>query len=88
MFDPEIVEGQIQGGIVMGLAQVVGENLDLAGGVVPADSFLRYLVPTSLDAPDRLGFIFSSPGPAWVPRAPRGSAKSVPSEHLRRWRAR
>ena len=36
------------------LAQVVGEHLDLAGGVVRADSFLRYLVPTSLDAPDRL----------------------------------
>jgi CO/xanthine dehydrogenase Mo-binding subunit/aerobic-type carbon monoxide dehydrogenase small subunit (CoxS/CutS family) len=54
VFDPEIVQGQVQGGIVMGLAQVVGEHLDLAGGVVRADSFLRYLIPTSLDAPDRL----------------------------------
>jgi CO/xanthine dehydrogenase Mo-binding subunit/aerobic-type carbon monoxide dehydrogenase small subunit (CoxS/CutS family) len=54
VFDRGIVEGQIQGGIVMGLAQVVGEHLQLADGVVQADSFLRYLIPTSLDAPDRL----------------------------------
>jgi len=53
-FDPEIVRGHIQGGIVMGLAQGVGEHLHLAGGVVQAKSFLQYLIPTSLDSLERL----------------------------------
>ena len=53
-FDPEIVRGHIQGGIVMGLAQGVGEHLHLADGVVQAKSFLQYLIPTSLDSLERL----------------------------------
>lgn len=53
-FDADIVRGQIAGGIVMGIAQAVGENLQLIDGVVHADNMLRYLVPTALDAPEKL----------------------------------
>lgn len=53
-FDADIVRGQIAGGVVMGIAQAIGEDLQLADGVVGADNLLRYLVPTALDAPERM----------------------------------
>lgn len=53
-FDADIVRGQIAGGVVMGIAQGIGEDLALKDGVVGADNLLRYLVPTALDAPEQM----------------------------------
>ncbi|MFQ5827925.1 MAG: xanthine dehydrogenase family protein molybdopterin-binding subunit [Candidatus Methylomirabilia bacterium] len=50
--NPQSVEGQIQGGAVMGLGYGLMEEVILEEGVNLTTSFAAYLIPSSLDVPD------------------------------------
>ena len=50
--NPQSVEGQIQGGAVMGLGYGLMEEVVLDHGVNLSTLFATYLIPTSLDVPD------------------------------------
>jgi len=50
--NPQSVEGQIQGGAVMGLGYGLMEEVVLDRGVNLTTLFATYLIPTSLDVPD------------------------------------
>ncbi|MFQ5896698.1 MAG: xanthine dehydrogenase family protein molybdopterin-binding subunit [Candidatus Methylomirabilia bacterium] len=50
--NPQSVEGQIQGGAVMGLGYGLMEEAVLEEGVNLTTSFAAYLIPSSLDVPD------------------------------------
>ena len=49
---PSYVEGQIQGGAVMGVGQALLEEIALEEGNNLTTLFANYLIPTSLDVPD------------------------------------
>ena len=50
--NPQSVEGQMQGGAVMGLGYGLMEEVILEEGVNLTTSFAAYLIPTALDVPD------------------------------------
>jgi len=50
--NPQSVEGQIQGGAVMGLGYGLLEEVVVDRGVNLSTNFAGYLIPTSLDVPD------------------------------------
>jgi CO/xanthine dehydrogenase Mo-binding subunit len=50
--NPQTVEGQIQGGAVMGLGYGLMEEIVLDRGVNLSTSLASYLIPTALDVPD------------------------------------
>jgi CO/xanthine dehydrogenase Mo-binding subunit len=50
--NPQSVEGQIQGGAVMGLGYGLLEEVILRDGVNVTTSFAAYLIPSALDVPD------------------------------------
>ncbi len=50
--NPQSVEGQIQGGAVMGLGYGLMEEVILEDGVNLTTSFANYLIPSALDVPD------------------------------------
>jgi CO/xanthine dehydrogenase Mo-binding subunit len=50
--NPQSVEGQIQGGAVMGLGYGLMEEVVVERGVNLSTSLATYLIPTSLDVPD------------------------------------
>ncbi len=50
--NPQSVEGQIQGGAVMGIGQALTEEVVLEGGNNLSTLFASYLIPTALDVPD------------------------------------
>jgi aerobic carbon-monoxide dehydrogenase large subunit len=72
MFDPEIVRGQITGGIIMGISQVLSENLQLRDGVVHANTLRSYLIPTPLDVPALLELELLESGTGQGPQGARG----------------
>jgi CO/xanthine dehydrogenase Mo-binding subunit/aerobic-type carbon monoxide dehydrogenase small subunit (CoxS/CutS family) len=51
-FDMEIIRGQIYGGVVMGISQVLYEKIRVGESGVTTTGLHDYLVPTSLDVPD------------------------------------
>ena len=50
--NPQSVEGQIQGGAVMGIGQALTEEVVLDNGNSLSALFANYLIPTALDLPD------------------------------------
>jgi carbon-monoxide dehydrogenase large subunit len=61
--NPMLVEGQMQGGIMQGLGQVLLEEAVYdAAGQLQAGSFMDYALPRAVDAPSEFGF-FSHPVP-------------------------
>jgi CO/xanthine dehydrogenase Mo-binding subunit len=50
--NPLNVEGQIEGGCVMGLGQALLEEITECEGKILTPSYSEYLIPTSLDVPD------------------------------------
>ena len=48
---PQAVEGQIEGGVAMGLGYALMEEIVLKDGVIQNLSLQNYLIPTSLDVP-------------------------------------
>lgn len=51
VINPVALEGQIQGGIVMGVGYALTENLEFNQGIPQNTSLSTYLIPTSLDSP-------------------------------------
>jgi CO/xanthine dehydrogenase Mo-binding subunit len=52
--NPELVKGQMEGGMVQGISTALFEGLQLKGGVVQNPSFVDYRIATSADAPANL----------------------------------
>jgi len=56
--NPMLVEGQVEGGISMGIGYGLFEEMVLDNGVVKNPQFTDYILPTSLDMPEiRVGII-------------------------------
>jgi len=49
--NPQAAEGQVEGGVAMGLGLALMEHVQLEAGLMRNPSFTDYLVPTVLDAP-------------------------------------
>lgn len=54
--NPLALKGQVEGGIVMGLGQVLSEDLNVENGIPLADNLARYRIPTTLDAPQIISY--------------------------------
>ncbi len=54
------VEGQLEGGAIMGLGQALMEDVAFSNGVTLTDSLHSYLIPTSMDSPDVEKIVFES----------------------------
>ena len=50
--NPQSVEGQIEGGVVMGLGYALSERVVYAEGVNVTGTFAQYLIPTAVEAPE------------------------------------
>jgi len=50
--NPQSVEGQIEGGCLMGMGYALLEEVNLSGGVIENPRLAQYLLPMSLDAPE------------------------------------
>lgn len=61
--NPRGVEGQIEGGVVMGLGQAVMEDFVLDSGHTRTPGFSKYILPTSLDIPRIHSIIVEDPDP-------------------------
>ena len=49
--NPRLIEGQIEGGVAMGLGYALMENVVVDNGYIQNLSLQNYLIPTSLDVP-------------------------------------
>jgi CO/xanthine dehydrogenase Mo-binding subunit len=49
--NPQLVEGQVEGGVVQGMGWAVCEDLKYRDGIPLTGSFSTYTIPTSLDSP-------------------------------------
>jgi carbon-monoxide dehydrogenase large subunit len=82
MINPDVVEGQIAGGVVQGIAGVLLEHLAYDDDGNPlATSFLDYLVPSAAEVPSiEYGHIETpSPGPGGVKGVGEGGAIGAPA---------
>ncbi len=52
--NPNLVEGQIEGGVVQAQGYVIQENFITRGGYVVTDQLSTYLIPTVLDIPEKV----------------------------------
>jgi CO/xanthine dehydrogenase Mo-binding subunit len=50
--NPQSVEGQIEGGVVMGLGYALSERVVYEDGVNLTGTFAQYLIPTAVEAPE------------------------------------
>jgi len=50
--NPRALEGQIEGGVAMGLGYALMEEVVVQGGVIQNTNLQDYLIPTTLDVPD------------------------------------
>lgn len=70
--NPSNVEGQIEGGVVMGIGYALTEEIKLEGGYLKTRNLGEYMIPTSMDIPPIETHIIEVP----VPNGPYG-AKGV-----------
>ena len=61
--NPQLVRGQITGGILMGLGQALMEEIILKEGCTLNPNFRDYLIPTAMDAPEVDAIIVESDEP-------------------------
>lgn len=59
--NPELVEGQIDGGFVMGLGYALYEELGVKDGVIKNNRFAKYIIPTAMDIPEIQKVIVEDP---------------------------
>ncbi|HET6712529.1 MAG TPA: xanthine dehydrogenase subunit D [Actinomycetota bacterium] len=74
--NPQLVEGQSEGGAAMGLGLAVMEELQVRDGVIRNPSFTDYLLPTILDAPSIDTVIVEEPEPG-APFGVKGVGESA-----------
>jgi len=62
--NPQMIEGQIEGGVVMGEGYALIEEFIQQGGFIRTRKLSEYLIPTSLDAPrEVVPIIVEAPDP-------------------------
>jgi CO/xanthine dehydrogenase Mo-binding subunit len=59
--NPDLVEGQIDGGFVMGLGYALYEDLGVSEGVIKNNKFAKYIIPTAMDIPTIHKYIVEDP---------------------------
>lgn len=59
--NPRAVEGQIQGGVVMGIGLALKEELILDRGAIVTDTLAKYKIPTVEDVPEIIPILVESP---------------------------
>lgn len=59
--NPQLCEGQIEGGVIQSMGWALTENLVLKNGVIINPSFAGYLIPTSSDIPEIIPLIVEEP---------------------------
>jgi CO/xanthine dehydrogenase Mo-binding subunit len=59
--NPRALEGQIEGGVAMGLGYALMEEVVLVNGAIQNPNLQNYLIPTSLDVPDIQPVILEMP---------------------------
>lgn len=59
--NPQLIEGQMDGGFAMGYGYAIFEELGLKNGVIKNNRFANYLMPTSADMPQLKKFIIEDP---------------------------
>jgi xanthine dehydrogenase D subunit len=74
--NPQLVEGQSEGGAAMGLGLAVMEELQVRDGVIRNPSFTDYLLPTILDVPPVDTVIVEEPEPG-APFGVKGVGESA-----------
>mgnify|MGYP000380340329 CR=1 FL=1 len=62
--NPLLVEGQIQGGMAMGLGYALSEEMVVQGGQVLNTKFADYLIPTAMDVPTMVVDLVEAPDPS------------------------
>ncbi|MBU0506062.1 xanthine dehydrogenase family protein molybdopterin-binding subunit [bacterium] len=62
--NPEMLKGQIYGGIVMGIGQALSEEIVHKDGKIQNLNFNSYKIPRSLDTPDMKVFLVENPDPS------------------------
>ena len=74
MINPMMVEGQIEGGIVMGQGYALMEELilDPKTAKVLNDSFVDYIIPTAVDAPQEIAIDIVEQGDRFGPYGAKG----------------
>jgi CO/xanthine dehydrogenase Mo-binding subunit len=60
----DAVEGQIEGGVAMGIGYALLEEVRLKDGQGWTDSFMEYLLPTALDTPSITTILLETPEPS------------------------
>ncbi len=61
--NPQQVEGQIEGGIVMGLGHALMEEYSQTAGQVTTPGFAKYILPTAVDIPNMHSILITEPDP-------------------------
>jgi CO/xanthine dehydrogenase Mo-binding subunit len=61
--NPQMVEGQIQGGTLQGVGYALTENIIRENGKIQNPNFSTYIIPTTLDTPEIIPVIVEDPYP-------------------------
>ncbi|MEW6105119.1 MAG: xanthine dehydrogenase family protein molybdopterin-binding subunit [Bacillota bacterium] len=61
--NPATVEGQIYGGVAMGMGYGLLEEVEMARGVTRTQNFDEYLIATSMDVPEVIPIVVENPDP-------------------------
>jgi CO/xanthine dehydrogenase Mo-binding subunit len=72
--NPQMIEGQIHGGVLQGIGYALFEDLRIHDGRVTDDSLERYRLPTALDAPPIESILLELPCP-YGPFGAKGAAE-------------
>ena len=73
--NPQQIEGQIEGAIVQAHGYVMLENFSVKDGYVETPYFSNYLIPTSLDVPERVEMVILEYADPQGPWGARGMAE-------------
>jgi CO/xanthine dehydrogenase Mo-binding subunit len=73
--NPQVVKGQIEGGVVMGLGYGLSENFVIENGVNKTDSLHKVSLPTAADIPEIIPVVVEVPHP-FSPQGMKGFAEA------------
>jgi len=74
--NPELCEGQIEGGFVMGQGYALFEELGLKNGEIKNNKFAKYIIPTAMDIPKIESILIEDPEPT-APYGAKGIGEPV-----------
>ena len=63
VINPQQVEGQIEGSVIMGLGHALMEEYVQVNGVTNTPGFAKYILPTALDIPHVTSVLLTEPDP-------------------------